>query len=379
MRTVRKPSSLAARKMRMAISLRLAASSFCMTFVFTIRERPRRYAKPAILTRATRAVATVFETPRLKGGYAGSGSATRGSVQCRCSLGALRLGGEILQFLKVGFDLNPLLVFALGGVRRIGVSVKVQQLRAQPGGHVCKIPGGEFLQQLGVRIVIHAIDPGTGGDADVKIVVEQLQAILADFFQQAAIAVHSGIEAGLKHALGLRRGCFELQNAQRSHLRQNLVEKGEDMIPESRALIVLTPLMFVAGTRQVVEKFLAGDARNILLDFVLLQSPCHAGRAWNQVADIAAVGAEHFVLVGQDAPEVETVGFAKSLFEERGGYLKPDEIVIAIGSVTPLGHFQDIETEFRLDVGQRIIFVGDGIAVLLLELGIKDRDGAIRP
>src|SRR5258708_14097886 len=45
MPTVRSPSSFAARNMRMAISLRLAASSFCMFFGFIITDAKSRLAR----------------------------------------------------------------------------------------------------------------------------------------------------------------------------------------------------------------------------------------------------------------------------------------------------------------------------------------------
>src|SRR3954466_6948648 len=60
MPTVRRPSSLAARKMLIAISLRLAARSFCIVLIFGIQERAKRRAKLYIVSRPGQEAAAVF-------------------------------------------------------------------------------------------------------------------------------------------------------------------------------------------------------------------------------------------------------------------------------------------------------------------------------
>ena len=52
--------------------------------------------------------------------------------------------------------------------------------------------------------------------------------------------------------------------------------------------------------------------------------------------------------------------------------------MIVVWSVTPARDFQDIEAKFRLDVRERIFFIGDRVAVFSLQFGIEDGNGAIR-
>src|ERR1700691_5226667 len=51
--------------------------------------------------------------------------------------------------------------------------------------------------------------------------------------------------------------------------------------------------------------------------------------------------------------------------------------MIIVRRVTALRYFQYVESEFRLYVGQLILFIGDRVAVFLFQLGIEDRNGAI--
>src|ERR1700746_2148564 len=111
MPTVRSPSSFAARKMRMAISLRLAASSCWMIFGFAITGseiQPRetlhfhtsgpRYRRSFFNAESERNLLRGFN---LKRGWHG--------------FGANRLGRFGFQLLQLGFDLAPLLRIALDG------------------------------------------------------------------------------------------------------------------------------------------------------------------------------------------------------------------------------------------------------------------------
>src|SRR4029077_1990374 len=91
-----------------------------------------------------------------------------------------------------------------------------------------------------------------------------------------------------------------------------------------------------------------------------------------------AVGTKHLVFVHKNAFQIQAVGLLKGLLEERNRHTKPDKIVIVIRGVTALSNFQDVESEFSFYVRQLVFFVGDRVAVFFLEMGVQDRDRAIR-
>src|SRR5215467_15129454 len=66
MATVHKPSSFAARKIRMAISLRLAASSLRMGFPFFITQASGPYAKLYIVTQQSSEAGDIFSMRRIQ-------------------------------------------------------------------------------------------------------------------------------------------------------------------------------------------------------------------------------------------------------------------------------------------------------------------------
>jgi hypothetical protein len=54
--------------------------------------------------------------------------------------------------------------------------------------------------------------------------------------------------------------------------------------------------------------------------------------------------------------------------------LKPDEIAIAVGSVTLLCDFQNVESKFCFDMRQWIFFIGYEVAVSVPQLWIENGD-----
>src|SRR5216684_6071078 len=266
MPTVRSPSSFAARKMRMAISLRLAASNFWMFFGFVIAganhsSRETLYFHTSGPPRRRSFFSKIYRGQKIP------------SEGSRHSLGAHRPRRRGFQSLQLRFDLAPLFRFAFGGIGSIGIGEKVQQLRAQIWGDIGKSLRSKPAEQLGMRVIIHKVFARTGEFADIEVIVWQLQAPLALFFQQIAIAVHGGVEAGLEHSLGFRRRCAELQHPQRPNFGKELIQKREEAVPETRPLIFFSPIALVAGARQIIEKLPAGYSGHIAFDIFLLEGP----------------------------------------------------------------------------------------------------------
>src|SRR4029077_10076217 len=52
--------------------------------------------------------------------------------------------------------------------------------------------------------------------------------------------------------------------------------------------------------------------------------------------------------------------------------------MVTIWGVTSMRYFQDVESKFRLYVRQPVLFIRNRVAVFLLQLGIQERDRAIR-
>src|ERR1700740_1458011 len=127
MPTVRSPNSLAARKIRMAISLRLAASSFWMFLVFVIKAHHgheiETHDKLYIFTRAAAMPQEFFKCGEATNVF----GRRRFSSECsRDSLRAHRLRGRGLPLLHLSHDFAPLFRLALGGIGSVGVREKVQ-------------------------------------------------------------------------------------------------------------------------------------------------------------------------------------------------------------------------------------------------------------
>src|ERR1700724_1208422 len=97
MPTVRRPSSLAARKMRMAISLRLAASNFFMTFIFTFTGTAQTLRETPYFDTSAAHNRSSFSNAENEGNLCGQ------SVGGGRRLGSFRFRREILQLLQIGF------------------------------------------------------------------------------------------------------------------------------------------------------------------------------------------------------------------------------------------------------------------------------------
>src|SRR5271165_25454 len=153
MATVRSPSSLAARKMRMAISLRLAARTFLIGCNLVARGLMRD-ATPlpdAIALRESYIVSrTRREAPENfsmeANGFLPHVLASRvlrlfGS-SLGCSRGAAHRRGcrrSILELLQLRLHRGPQLGLGFRGIRRIGLAVKIQQFGAHVGRRSSKI------------------------------------------------------------------------------------------------------------------------------------------------------------------------------------------------------------------------------------------------
>src|SRR6516165_5251686 len=295
MATVRKPSSLAARKMRMAISLRLAASSLRIGFTLLIigrRGLPKFYIVRSRRTRrepffrCTKCTGVMSRLARLQFEGAALPRREREVAAAHCwqkrkwhgvsirledkggpsqipSLAkrpgprlAAHAGTHRDQRRRCGLELQQLRLYsgpglglALGGIRGMRIGVKAQKLRFRIRSEVRKICLRKLVEQRGVCLVVQAVLSGPGALSHVKIVILQCERPLACLVQRLAIAAERRIEAGLEHMFGLGCGRAELEDLQRAELRNQPVEKREKDLAGCGLFVILAPLAFVVRPR----------------------------------------------------------------------------------------------------------------------------------
>src|SRR5215468_3168482 len=115
--------------------------------------------------------------------------------------------------------------------------------------------------------------------------------------EQVPIAIQGCIEARLEHAFGLRRWSPKLEDSQRTDLREDANHKGKKIFARSRRLVILTPAFLITRPRKIKEELLLCHAGLVVHDFISLKAPGDARRFGDQLADVAAVRTEHFVLI----------------------------------------------------------------------------------
>ena len=90
--------------------------------------------------------------------------------------------------------------------------------------------------------------------------------------------------------------------------------------------------------------------------------------AWNQSADVVAIGIDGFIEIAEQGIEFDAVGFLEGALEKRLGNLETDEIVVGVGGVALFGDFEDIEAKFGFQMSGGILRVGHHVAVFLSEV-----------
>jgi len=155
----------------------------------------------------------------------------------------------------------------------------------------------------------------------------------------------------------LRGGRAEFQRAERADFGKDADEEGEEAFAGAGTVVDAAVIFFVAGAGEIVEKLLLRHGRNVVMDFVLLEHPGDFGGLWDEGADVVAVGIEGAIEIREDAAERDAVSFLEGALEEGIGDFEADEIAVGVGSVTFLGDFEDVKTEFSFEMGGGIVFV----------------------
>ena len=155
---------------------------------------------------------------------------------------------------------------------------------------------------------------------------------------------------------------FERQRFQRAHLRDQAEEEGEDARADARLLVLVVPLLLVAGAREIVEELLARDAGARLSQLVLFQVPGDLGHLGNDRADGMPERPEGEVEAGEHVLQFEAVGLDEGALEQLLRHLEADEVVVRLGRVVAAGHLEHVEAELDPQVRRRVVPIGDDLA-----------------
>ena len=142
-------------------------------------------------------------------------------------------------------------------------------------------------------------------------------------------------------------------------------------------MIILAPFVLVIGPREVIQKLSFRGVWNVVLDLVLFEVPGDAGSLGNQFADVAAIRAKRALFVEQHFLQLQAVGFAERLIENRTGNFKTNEVMVAVRSVAFLGDLQNVEAKLGLHVSQPAVFIRNAVTVFFAQARVENRNRAI--
>ena len=99
--------------------------------------------------------------------------------------------------------------------------------------------------------------------------------------------------------------------------------------------------------------------------------PGNACGLGDELADVAAIGIENFLLAYQDITQFQTVSFPERPIENRASDFETDEIVVAVRSVAFPRNLENVEAEFGLHMRKPAVFIGNAVAVFFPEARIE--------
>jgi hypothetical protein len=237
---------------------------------------------------------------------------------------------------------------------------------------------GLVIEQIRVGLIGQGVFTGFGDGAGIEIIVyETAGTRIVDLAKQLFVVGNRAVEAGHEQLLCFRGGNLERQSSEWADFGDEAKEECDELGPERRLTVFFFPILLVAGARQVVEEFLFGDSGDVFLNITFLGIPGGFGHFGNDLADGAAIGSERKIVICENGFHVEAVGFAKRAHKQIFRHLEADKVAVRIGGVTAFGDLHDVETEFRLEMFDRRLIVGDVVAEFGFQLWVKNRDSVI--
>jgi hypothetical protein len=196
--------------------------------------------------------------------------------------------------------------------------------------------------------------------------------------QRGSIAFASVLQTFNEQLLGGGIWRFELQRPQRTDLRQQTIEEGQEPVEQPWPLVADAVALFVILSRHRKQKTVFGDSRHEPFDFFLLVLPRGARQFRNQLADCVPVRSNRQVFVEQKhVVQLEAVGVAKRPLEQRLGDFEADVFMIDVRRIRSGRGLDDVEREFHQHVRRRRLRVRNVVPVLGLQLREHQRDRAV--
>lgn len=87
-----------------------------------------------------------------------------------------------------------------------------EQFSAHLRRSIAEILFRQFVEQLGVSLIVEAIFSRPGRVTRIQVVVGQIRLARAGLAEQGSVAIQSCIKTCFKHAFRTGSGCFELQD-----------------------------------------------------------------------------------------------------------------------------------------------------------------------
>src|ERR1700730_2126097 len=160
------------------------------------------------------------------------------------------------QLVKLDLNLLPRLRITLGGIWRVRIAVKRQDICSHFRRGLSKLLIRQFVQKFRVGFIAQAVLAGSNRASRIKVIVDHLYVATWNLSQQFAVAIQRSVETVLKHFFRLWRWSPELEHSQWSNLGKQLGQERNKFLAGSRLFVILAPLLFITGTLQIVEKLL---------------------------------------------------------------------------------------------------------------------------
>ena len=173
----------------------------------------------------------------------------------------LLLAGWALAFQFVQFllQLFPILLVLFGVDGIIQVCVKFQHILPQSSRHWVGAFMREVMHEASIRFVCQDVLARTGFASRVKVAVREPQRIVRYLLQEAGIIFDGVIHALDVHVFGLGRWNLEAHSSEGTDFGNDLQEERQNARSDTRLAVNRSPLAFVAGAIQVIEKFLFAE------------------------------------------------------------------------------------------------------------------------
>ena len=172
-------------------------------------------------------------------------------------------------------------------------------------------------------------------------------------------------------------GAFDGEHPEGPDLGQDVDEAGVEMAAKAGGLAIGVPIVVDGCLVEVGDDEGEIGRRGVSGEVFLVEDGFGAGDVGEEAADGELVDVERGISFADEFGKIEAVGFEEGAAEKGVGDLEADVFEIAGGGEAAFAELVDVEGELGLDVSVGVFGVVDEGAVLFLEAGELDGDGAV--